>query len=328
MRLDVNPQEYLRQINSCGFEAAALALYTLQKEEVPVYRAYLKATGRYEAPVQQLCDIPFLPISFFKTHEVQRSAAPAAFAFTSSGTTGMETSRHFVQRPGLYDAICLEGFRKFYGAPEQYAILALLPSYLERSTSSLVHMARMLQTASGHPANGFYKDDFEGLHRQLTQLEAVGQPTILLGVTFGLLDFAERYRMALKHTIVMETGGMKGRRAEWTRAEVHDYLQHRLSLRQIHAEYGMTELFSQAYSKGGGIFHTIDTMRVLTRDPQDPFSCREQGRGALNIIDLGNADSCAFIATEDLGEVAMDGSFQVHGRMDHSALRGCSLLMA
>jgi len=328
MRFDLLPEGYPGQINSSDFEAMALDLYRFQRQENAVYRAFLSVAGLLDKQVRQLTDIPFLPISFFKTHAVKTGAAPEQFSFASSGTTGMDTSRHLVRRPALYDAVSLAGFQKFYGAPQQYAILALLPSYLERSNSSLVHMARMLMDKSGHPANGFFKDDFDVLAAQIQELEATGQPVLLLGVTFGLLDFAAQYAMPLKHTIVMETGGMKGRRAEWTRAEVHAFLKEKFSLPAIHAEYGMTELFSQAYAKEAGIFYPINTMRVLLRDPQDPFSCYEQGRGALNIIDLGNVDSCAFIATEDLGAVAADGSFQVLGRMDHSALRGCSLMMA
>lgn len=328
MRLDVSPAVYLNQINRSGFEAHALALFQYQKEHCGVYKAYLKASKQYERKVCQLCDIPFLPVSFFKTHEVKTNDGPVAFVFASSGTTGMETSRHLVQRPTLYDAVSLAGFTKFYGSPERYAILGLLPSYLERSNSSLVHMVQMLMQESRHPANGFYKDDLNGLSAVLRELEAKRQATLLIGVTFGLLDFAGQFPAALKHTIVMETGGMKGRHAEWTRTEVHDFLKERFSLPAIHAEYGMTELFSQAYSKGKGLFYPIDTMRVLIREQQDPLSCDATGRGALNIIDLGNADSCAFIATEDLGEVQADGGFLVHGRMDHSALRGCSLMMA
>lgn len=328
MRFDVAARDYLRQINSCGFEEAALALFHFQKEHCAVYQAYLKAIHQDQKQVSRLCDIPFLPISFFKTHEVKTGNGAAQFSFASSGTTGLETSRHLVQRPELYEMCALAGFKKFYGEPAPYAFLALLPSYLERSNSSLVYMAQLLMQASGHPANGFFKDDFECLAQTLQQLEKAGQPVLLLGVTFGLLDFAERFPMPLKHTLVMETGGMKGRRAEWTRAEVHAFLKEQFLLPAIHAEYGMTELFSQAYSKGSGIFYPIDTMRVLLRDPQDPLSCFEQGRGALNIIDLANVDSCAFIATEDLGQIQADGGFQVLGRMDHSALRGCSLLMA
>lgn len=328
MRFDLSPTEYLNQINTYGFEEMAMGLYVYQKENCDVYRAFIKASRQYDKPVRELNDIPFLPISFFKTHEVKTGGGNPAFFFSSSGTTGMETSKHLVQRPELYAEISLAGFEKFYGDPKQYAILALLPSYLERNNSSLVSMARMLMEKSRHLANGFFKDDFKTLSETLGALMADQQPVLLLGVTFGLLDFATQFPMPLANTIVMETGGMKGRHAEWTRAEVHAFLKEKFFLQSIHAEYGMTELFSQAYSKEAGVFYPIDTMRALVRDAQDPFSCFEKGRGVLNIIDLGNIDSCAFIATEDLGSLAADGSFEVLGRMDHSALRGCSLMMA
>ena len=226
------------------------------------------------------------------------------------------------------EAALLQGFSEFYGAPSNYVFLALLPSYLERGSSSLVHMARVLMRESGHPDNGFYLRDWETLTENLLRLEANNQRVILLGVTFALLDFAEACPMNLSQTIVMETGGMKGRREEWTREQVHHFLKKQWQLPAIHSEYGMTELLSQAYASADGIFAPATTMQVLVRDISDPLTTMRTGAGCLNIIDLANVHSCAFIATEDIGEIRAGGRFQVLGRMDHAALRGCSLMTA
>ena len=205
-------------------------------------------------------------------------------------------------------------------------ILALLPSYLERQNASLVHMSKVLMKESGHDANGFYLNEWEQLHKLIISLEAKGQKILLLGVTFALLDFAEKYPMSLQHTVVMETGGMKGRRAEWTRAQVHDCLKQQWELKKIHSEYGMTELLSQSYSKDKGLFFPSKTLRIFTRDINDPLETKTSGSGCFNIIDLANVHSCAFIATEDIGNLYEDSTFEVLGRLDHAALRGCSLM--
>jgi len=277
--------------------------------------------------------IPFLPIGFFKTHRITTGDFPEQAFFESSGTTQTGQSRHYVKDVGLYEQSFIEAFRIFYGDIRDYCILALLPSYLERGHSSLVYMADVLIRESGHPHSGFYLDQFSTLHRVLQELESSGQKTILLGVTFALLDFAEAYRLELKHTIVMETGGMKGRKRELTREDVHGFLMGRWGLQQVHAEYGMTELLSQAYSKGRGRFHAPPWMRVLLRSEDDPLSLTDAAGnlrtdGLINIIDLANIHSCAFVATDDLGRLHPDGSFEVVGRMDNSDLRGCSLLTA
>ncbi len=308
---------------------AALELFRHQHHHNPLYRQYCDALRVDVDAIQDIVQIPFLPISFFKTHAVLTAPATASGAqlvFESSGTTGENTSRHYVWDKTVYERSLLQGFNECYGSPADYAILALLPSYLERQNASLVYMARTLMEASGHSANGFYIHEWDQLAGTMQALEQQGQKTLLLGVTFALLDFAEAHPMPLKHTIVMETGGMKGRKKEWTRTEVHELLKEKWQLDKIDAEYGMTELLSQAYSTGHGLFKATGTMKVLVRDINDPLDVHDTGTGALNVIDLANLYSCAFIATEDIGTIHSDGAFEVLGRMDHSALRGCSLL--
>lgn len=309
------------------FEATALALYRYQYQYNDMYRAYNEALHIQPEQVQSIVQIPFLPISFFKSHRIQSNAAlPVAKVFDSSGTTGVIPSQHYVHDVALYNSAALAGFKQFYGNPKDWVILALLPSYLERANSSLVHMVNMLMTESAQAQQGFYLHEFDLLQQQLQQLKALGKKVLLIGVTFALLDFAAAYPMDLEGVVVMETGGMKGRKEEWTRVQVHQYLQQQWNLESIHAEYGMTELLSQAYAQAEGLFSPIDTMRVLIRDIQDPLDTQLEGTGALNIIDLANVHSCAFIATEDMGKVYADKRFEVMGRMDFAALRGCSLM--
>lgn len=318
----------ITDINAGNFDETALAIFRHQYAHNPIYRQFADAIKVLPANVQTIEQIPFLPISFFKTHRVATGDwQMPALTFESSGTTGEIPSRHFVHDAGIYNDALLHGFKQFYGDPEQYVIIGLLPSYLERKNASLVHMAQTLMEKSGHPDCGFYLNEWEKLHEVLQRLEAAKQPVLLIGVTFALLDFAEAYPMQLQHTIVMETGGMKGRREEWTRTQVHNYLKTQWQLPNIHSEYGMTELLSQAYAKENGIFETTATMRVLMRDINDPLEVKKWGSGCLNIIDLANIYSCSFIATDDLGNIAPDGTFEVLGRMDNAALRGCSLMV-
>ena len=282
--------------------------------------------------VVTLSQVPFLPISFFKTHEVvtllQEPGKRPDFdlVFESSGTTGEIPSRHHILDAAVYEKSLLSGFMQFYGPPQQYTILALLPSYLERKNASLVHMAATLMEKSGQPGSGFYINEWAQLHKIISNLESSGRKILLLGVTFALLDFAEAYPMPLKNTIVMETGGMKGRKQEWTRQEVHNFLKKQFHLNEVHSEYGMTELLSQAYSRADGVFSCTNTMKAFVRDINDPLDVTATGTGCLNIVDLANIHSCSFIATEDIGNIRPDGTFEVLGRMDHSALRGCSLM--
>lgn len=320
--------DFLKDISAANFAEKALSLFQYQYSNNHIYRQYIDAIHVDPQAVTTLQAIPFLPISFFKTHRVTSGEhAQYPLVFQSSGTTGEVTSKHYVADEHIYHQSLQKGFEQFYGSVSNYAILALLPSYLERSNASLVHMAKTLMHDSGHASNGFYLDEYDKLAKVLQALEGAKQPTLLLGVTFALLDFADRHPMKLTHTIVMETGGMKGRRQEWTRTQVHGYLKGQWQLQQIHSEYGMTELLSQAYALHDGVFQCADTMKVLIRDVNDPFDVKESGNGCLNIIDLANIHSCSFIATEDIGTLYKDGSFDVLGRMDHTALRGCNLMV-
>lgn len=324
---NVFSEENIFRVDENSFDGEALALFRFQAEHSPVYRDYIRALGVDPGRVSRVAEIPFLPIRFFKTHPVTTTAFAPDLLFESSGTTGTVNSKHWVKEPGLYERSFLEGFRHFYGEPEDWCILGLLPSYLERKHSSLVYMVEHLVRLSGHPAGGFYLYEHERLAQQLDSLEREGQKTLLIGVTFGLLDFATEHRLSLKHTVVMETGGMKGRKEEWTREQVHGLLQERLGVAAVHSEYGMTELLSQGYSKGDGIFRSVPWMRLYVREEDDPLSIRDRGKGVLNVIDLANIYSCAFIGTEDLGHIHPDGSFEVLGRVDNSDIRGCSLLL-
>lgn len=317
-------------VSPADFGIQALALFHYQYSNNGLYRQYCDALHIDTEQVKDVTQIPFLPISFFKTHTVLTDPATAEAAplvFESSGTTGEATSRHYVPDEGIYEQSLLKGFEQYYGSCKDYAVLALLPSYLERKNASLVYMAKTLMHESGNKANGFYIDEWQLLHDTIVKLEKEGTKTLLLGVTFALLDFAAAYHMQLTNTVVMETGGMKGRKKEMTRREVHDFLKERWQLPVIHSEYGMTELLSQAYSAGEGVFRATATMQVLVRDINDPFDVCSYGTGALNIIDLANIHSCAFVATDDIGSIHKDGSFEVLGRLDNSALRGCSLMV-
>lgn len=313
-----------------GFpENLALELFRFQYATNALYRAYVDALKIDPASVQSVSRIPFLPIQFFKTQPVISGEFEPAAVFESSGTTTTVNSRHLVKDTGIYTRSFMEAFRLFYGDVEDFVVLGLLPSYLERQSSSLVYMVQEMIRLSGRPESGFYLYEHEKLAATLLDLEARRQPVLLIGVTFALLDFAEKYPMQLQHTIVMETGGMKGRREEWTREELHAFLCERLGVPAIHAEYGMTELLSQAYSKGKGIFYCPPWMKVLVRDENDPFQLySENAAGVINVIDLANIYSCAFIATDDIGRIHADGGFEVMGRLDNSALRGCSLMVS
>lgn len=310
------------------FEALALEAFQYQAAQNQVYRTYLQALGIDPNQVASMEQIPFLPIRFFKTHEVKTGSFTPTFCFESSATTGMVTSKHYVKDPLLYQHSFMKGFERVKGPVRDYCIIGLLPSYLERQNSSLVYMTEVLIRESGHPKSGFYLNDTESLRDVLLELEKQGQPTVLLGVTFALLDFAAAHPIAIPHIQIIETGGMKGRGRELVRAEVHALLQTAFGVRAIGAEYGMTELLSQAWSSGSGIFECPPWMKVLVRDEEDPLTIHGNGSGALNIIDLANIDSCCFIATEDAGRVYENGQFEMLGRMDGSDLRGCSLLTA
>ena len=314
--------------NQEAFENHALRLFEYQYELNPVYRSYCDLINVNPSEIKQVKDLPFLPIQFFKTHNLNISRKPPEITFASSKTTGQTAALHPVNSLELYSKSFEKGFAHFYGKIEDYVLLALLPSYLERGNSSLVYMADRLIKKTKRSDSGFYLDDWEALRVQLNKLENEGQKTILLGVSFALLEGAEKYSWNLNHTIIMETGGMKGMRKEWIRSALHQKLKETYGVNQIHSEYGMTELLSQAYSQENGLFNCPPWMRVMTRSVEDPFELMKPNKsGALNIIDLANIDSCAFIATQDLGKYYEDGSFEVLGRFDRAEIRGCNLMV-
>ena len=316
------------------FSATALRVFQFQYEGNELYRQYCDLLRICPEEVNSIEKIPFLPIQFFKTAKIKTRDFEETLHFESSGTTGSVNSRHYVKDPGIYEESFLKAFRKFYGDETKLCIIGLLPSYLERGNSSLVYMVDRLIRLSANENSGFYLYDFENLKTVLLKNEKASVPTLLIGVTYALLDFAEQYPMQLDHTIVMETGGMKGRREELSRTAVHEILKKQFSLKEIHSEYGMTELLSQAYSAGEGIFHCPQWMRVLVRKEDDPFlitanvpAGKKMENGAANIIDLANLYSCSFIATDDAAKIYPDKSFEIIGRLDNSDIRGCSLML-
>ncbi|MDA8900575.1 acyl transferase [Flavobacteriaceae bacterium] len=310
------------------FDCLALALFHYQFEHNPVYRSYCDLINRGPSEVQTAEAIPFLPIQFFKSHEVRCFSEPPEKIFLSSSTTGQIPSRHFVRSLRPYHQSFEKAFELFYGAVENYVVLALLPSYLEREASSLVHMAATLIEKSQHSESGFYLNNYAALAEVLKRLEDRKQKTLLLGVSFALLEMAEKFPLALSNTLIMETGGMKGRGEEMVRTQLHQKLKNSFGVSEIHSEYGMTELLSQAYSSSGGVFECPPWMKIFIRSTEDPFDLLPDHRvGGINIIDLANIDSCAFIATQDLGKKAADGSFEILGRFDAAEIRGCNLLV-
>lgn len=310
------------------FNSLALKVFKYQFENNKVYRSFCDLLYRHPSDVKAISDIPFLPIEFFKNKIVLSSNEEVKQIFTSSGTTGKATSKHHVTNTSIYEKSYMKGFEYFYGPIEDFVVLALLPSYLEREGSSLIYMVEDLIIKSNHVDSGFYLDNLDDLREKLIALDQAGQKVLLIGVSFALLDLIELHQFHLNHTIVMETGGMKGRRKELIRAELHQVLKKGFGVSEIHSEYGMTELLSQAYSKGNGIFNCPPWMKVVTRDTEDPLSIQDLGKtGGLNIIDLANVNSCAFIATQDLGKKTLTGQFEVIGRFDNSDVRGCNLLV-
>jgi phenylacetate-coenzyme A ligase PaaK-like adenylate-forming protein len=311
------------------FREIALKVFLYQAGEVEAYASYLDLLGIEPGRISDPEKIPFLPIEFFKSHEIKVRNKKAELIFESSGTSGHTPAKHYVADASLYQRSFFEGFRRMYGAPEKLCILALLPSYLEREASSLVYMMNQLIAVSEHPDSGFYLDQLGDLSEILRKRSMDGHPTLLIGVTFALLELAEQHPQDLgDNLILMETGGMKGRRKEMVRGELHQVLKAAFSLKEIHSEYGMTELLSQAYSKGEGRFYHPPWMQVTMRDPNDPLSPLRTGQsGGINVIDLANINSCSFVATGDLGKSYEDGSFEVLGRFDHSDIRGCNLMV-
>lgn len=309
------------------FNSLAKELFIYQYSNNKIYNEWCNRIHAGINLIHQTEQIPFLPISFFKTNKIITGSNNYDLFFESSGTTQTNKSRHYVKDINLYIESFTKAFNFFYGDVKDWCIIGLLPSYLQQKNSSLIRMVDELIKLSGHKQSGFYLDDYEKLYHTLMELEHHQQKTLLIGVTYSLLDFAEQFPIQLSSTIIMETGGMKGRRKEITRHEVHDILKKQFSIQQVHSEYGMTELLSQAYSKANGKFYCPAWMRIFVRDEDDALSVKKTGKGALNIIDLANTNSCAFIATDDRGEVFDDGSFTVAGRLDGSDIRGCSLMI-
>jgi len=310
-----------------NFKETAISLSQHQMENNPVYRQFMHLVKSNPKNIKSLTDIPFLPIEFFKTHSVKTGLFEPETIFLSSGTTQYTRSKHLIKNLELYEKSFIKGFQLFYGDPEKWTILALLPTYLDNPNASLIYMVDSLIRKSEHPESGFYKTNYRELQDQLKRLQGGGRPVLLIGVSYALLELADSYPMDLSGITVMETGGMKGQKEEWVREALHKRLKKQFNLKRIHSEYGMTELLSQAYAYDNGYFQAPPWMQVLIRDPYDPFELKTSGKGALNIIDLANIHSCAFIATQDLGEKWEDGTFQVLGRFDHADIRGCNLMM-
>ncbi len=309
------------------FNQTVLKVFRFQSDKNLAYKKFIEFLNLNPNEINSVEKIPFLPIRFFKTHEIISGNKKAEKLFTSSGTTGTQTSKHFVSDLSFYIESLEHGFEHFYGNFSDYTVFALLPSYLEREGSSLIDMVEFWIKKSGR--GGFYLYNHKDLYQDLIQNEKEEKKAILIGVSFALLDFVENYQMELKNTMVMETGGMKGRKEEITREELHKILKKGFGVKEIHSEYGMTELLSQAYSKGNSRFETPDWMKILIRDTEDPLTFLNNGKtGGVNVIDLANLNSCSFIATDDLGKTHPDGSFEILGRFDNSDVRGCNLMVA
>lgn len=312
-----------------AFNSLAMEVFYLQYTYNDIYRTYCDLLKVDINAIKRIEDIPFLPISFFKNFVIKTGSWLVEDVFRSSGTTGMDRSQHLVRSVDWYHKICLKGFLEFYGDPSDYKIIGLLPSYTERSDSSLISMVAMLQLRKTNDEPDFFMDDYEALNQAVINASLENVNLIIIGVTFALLDWADKHPQHLNNVILMETGGMKGRKEELVRSEVHRQLKSAFHLNNIHSEYGMTELFSQAYSSGNGYFYPASTMRVYPRQITDPLAAgRFSEQAAINCIDLGNIDTCSFIATDDAGRIYPDGSFEILGRLDQSDIRGCNLMFA
>ncbi|RXG18241.1 acyl-protein synthetase LuxE [Leeuwenhoekiella aestuarii] len=322
------PEFIFKISNTSEFESCALASFQFQWEHNAVYRKFCDLLAVIPSAINQVEKIPFLPIQFFKEFNVLASTDAIQTTFTSSGTTGSVTSKHHVTDLSLYEYSFRESFNLHYGNIEEYTVLALLPSYLERNGSSLIYMVDCLIKDSKKPESGFYLNDYNGLSKTLKRLDAGGEKVLLIGVSFALLDLVEQFNFELQNTIVMETGGMKGRRKELIREELHQILKKGFGVAEIHSEYGMTELLSQGYSNGKGIFTLPPWVQVFMRDTEDALQLVEPGKtGGINVIDLANHYSCPFIATQDLGKKIDDKHFEILGRFDTSDIRGCNLMV-
>ncbi len=326
--VDLKPEQIFSITDDNSFNDVALAVFAHQSNHCKVYHDYIANLRINPSLIKNYREIPFLPISFFKSHQVLSNRKKPAITFSSSGTTGQITSKHLVSDVSLYEQSFNKAFEQFYGDPADICILALLPSYLEREGSSLIYMVDDLLKQSQHPKSGYFLNDLTKLFNTLEALKKANQKTILIGVTYALLDFVEQFQLDFPELTVMETGGMKGKRKEMVREELHQELTKGFGVKHIHSEYGMTELLSQGYSYGNGIFNCPSWMKILLRDTSDPLSLLQTKQsGGINVIDLANINSCSFIATQDLGKIYPDGSFEVLGRFDNADIRGCNLLV-
>ena len=314
------------EVDDSSFDELALDIFYYQYFNNPIYRRFVDYLGKDVSRIERIEDIPFLPIDFFKKHRLISTEADDFELFESSGTTGSISSKHWVSDTNFYNGLSVKLFEEQYGDLNDFVVLALLPSYLERSTSSLVFMMKNFIEKSNDPRSGFYLDNVDELILQLKELRKTDKKVLLVGVTFALLDLAEKVNLDLSHVVVMETGGMKGRRKEMIREEIHQLLKSSFNVSNIHSEYGMTELLSQSYSLGQGVFVPAKSMKVLIREPQDPFNLNYKRAGGVNVVDLANVDSCSFIATQDIGLTVTNG-FEILGRMDNSDIRGCNLMV-
>ena len=310
------------------FNKITLDIFRFQAANNLVYKTFLNHLKVDVNAIERIEEIPFLPIQFFKSHKIISSKSPIEQTFLSSGTTGMTQSKHYVTDVAIYEESFTKAFQYFYGSIENYTVLALLPSYLERTGSSLIYMVNNFIEKSNNPKSGFYLDNLDELAKNLEELDRKGSKILLIGVSFALLDLLDTYKFNLKNTIIMETGGMKGKRKELIREELHNILCNGFGVSEIHSEYGMTELLSQAYSKGNGVFECPPWMKILARDAEDALTILPEGKsGGINVIDLANINSCSFIATQDLGKTYKNGTFEVLGRFDNYDIRGCNLLV-
>lgn len=318
-----------RVLNVSGskFEELAIDIFHYQYFNNPVYKQFVDFLNKDISRIDSVSKIPFIPISFFKNHKIISGNSDSYLLFESSGTTGSKVSKHYISDVDFYKKLSVQLFEEQYGKLEGYIILALLPSYLERSTSSLVYMVEEFIQHTNDERSGFYLNNLEQLAAILLELKKSTKKILLIGVTFALLDLAEEYDLDLSNVVIMETGGMKGRRDELVRSQVHDILKNSFCLDLIHSEYGMTELLSQSYSCGSGIFTESKSMKVFIREPQDPFNLNYNRAGGVNVVDLGNVDSCSFIATDDIGRLLPHGGFEIIGRLDNSDIRGCNLMV-
>lgn len=322
------PGHFFSIMNEASFNQAALSVFQEQALHCKVYKDFIGHLAIEPKSIHHYTEIPFLPVGFFKSHQILSTDAQVEIVFSSSGTSGQATSKHWVTDKGIYEQSFNMAFEQFYGDIKNTCLLALLPSYLEREGSSLIYMVDHLLQQSKHSHSGYFLHDLERLNETLIALKKARQKTILIGVTYALLDFVEQFQIDFPELIVMETGGMKGKRKEMVREELHQVLSEGFGLSKIHSEYGMTELLSQAYSDGDGLFSCPNWMKILLRDTSDPLTlAKAKQTGGINVIDLANINSCSFLATQDLGKLYPDGRFEVLGRFDDADIRGCNLLV-